>query len=223
MARSYFRKAKDFERRTTPPKDPRLFGAKCDSCPLKGSTPVWGDGTYRRSLALIGEAPGREEVSAGMPFIGKSGQYVEALLAAKNLTRSDVWLDNAILCFPDGGDLKVFLQVARKKHKVSAYDEPFMSPIDCCRPRLFRVLGIPQCRKCGKWLKVPEGKLRCTCKHPTVVKVSEPGAKARTMEPPAAALAFGNSALESLTGDGGIKAKQLYWFTGSGKSAENDE
>lgn len=216
MSRSYYRKAKDFERKTKVPPDPRLAGAKCDVCPLQGRQPVWGDGDIERTLAIIGEAPGREEVNAGLPFIGRSGLYVENLLKEQGFTRNEVWLDNAVLCMPDGGDMKAFLQHARKEHTTEQEKRPankqqeFRSPIDCCRPRLFKLLGIPRCSTCGLWGKVPKGPLRCTCKKKDRKWVTVAGHLQ-----PKAVVALGNSALEALTGHGGIRAKQLYRFGGT--------
>lgn len=208
MGKTYYRKSVEFTRRTKAPRDPRLWGAKCDICPLKNSKPVWGDGDTGRSLAIIGESPSREDVSAEMPFIGRPGQYVENLLEQQGVQRSAVWLDNAVMCFPDGGDMKAFLQLARKQHK-EASEEEFHSPVDCCRPRLLRALGIPRCSACGLWANMPEGPLRCVC-PPTKRKwVHVDGRK-----PPKVTLVLGNSALEALTGHGGIKAKQLYTFGG---------
>jgi uracil-DNA glycosylase len=208
MSRAYFRKVAEFPRQYTRlPKSPRLLGALCDRCPLNGSTPVWGDGSTVRDLAIVGEAPGREEVNAGLPFIGRSGTYVENLLARHGLTRADVWIDNALLCFPEGGDLKAFLQRSRKAAKDEGRE--VLSPVECCRPRLFFMLGIPRCRTCGLWDGVPEA-LQCRCPKGTRALVKPQG-----FTRPKAVLALGNSALESLTGHGGIKAKQLYRFGGS--------
>lgn len=215
MGRTYFRKAKDFHRTVKPPNDPRLSGALCDACPLRNSQPVWGDGDVERTMAIVGEAPGKEEVHVGVPFIGRSGQYVENVLAIHQMTRNEVWLDNAVLCFPDGGDMKAFLQRAKKAHDKAQEKLPadkqtdFKSPIDCCRPRLFRWLGIPRCTTCGLWAKVPKGPLRCTC-APTKRK----WVTVKSVVQPKVILTLGNSALEALTGHGGIKSKQLYTLGG---------
>lgn len=209
--RAYYRKASDFERQDArlPSVDPRHYGADCDNCPLNGQKPVWGDGNRSRVLALVGEAPGRDEEAAGMPFVGKSGQYLETVLELNGERRSNVWLDNAVMCFPPGGDMKAFLQQARKEAESAG--RAFKSPIDCCRPRLFRVLGIPRCATCGKWdgrEVVPA--LACACQgaQRRLIRVQD-------RSPPRVVVALGNSALESLTGHGGIKEKQLYRFEGN--------
>lgn len=223
MSKAYFKKKRLDSDRQRPAIDPRLMGARCDICPLKGAKPVHGEGPMSPALAIVGEAPGRQEEEAGLPFIGKSGQYVENLLQVHGLTRQEVLLDNAIACFPPGGDLKVFIQVAKKELKTQreavlkdplADDEEkkeaktlkLENPVDCCRPRLMMSLGIPRCKRCGGWKLLPTHPFNCSCgRSAQWIHV-----KGRT--PPKAVVVAGNSALLSLTGHDGIMAKQLYTF-----------
>lgn len=207
---AYFRKLKA-DRQREAPKDPRMWGAKCDSCPLKGRTPVWGDGPEQPTLAIVGDSPGREDETAGIPFLGRPGQYVEGLLGKLGLNRKEVLLDNAVLCMPDGGDMKTFLSVAKKAFKAEQQEgkrekaAKFESPIDCCRPRLMFSLGVPRCSTCGGWDLRPEHPKRCNCHKPRWVKVKD-------RAPAQAVVAAGNAALESLEGHGGVMAKQAYVF-----------
>jgi uracil-DNA glycosylase family 4 len=48
---------------------------------------VFADGNPRARLMVIGEAPGREEDRAGLPFVGRSGQLLDRMLAAIGLSR----------------------------------------------------------------------------------------------------------------------------------------
>lgn len=211
---SYARK-RTADRQRVAPDSPTLWGAECASCPLKGRKPVWGDGPEAPVLAIVGEAPGRDEEAAGVPLVGKSGQYVEGLLSKLGISRKDVLLDNAVMCMPDGGDMKAFLAVEKKAFKAAekekkqadkAYKEKaFKSPIDCCRPRLMMSLGIPRCAGCGGWDLAPEHPKRCTCHKPKWVRV-------KGRPPVTAVVTAGNAALESLEGHGGIMSKQLYAF-----------
>lgn len=198
MRRAYGRKA--ITRATAAPKHPRDWGARCDVCPLKGSKPVYGDGNRRASLAIIGEAPGREEVQVGIPFVGASGNYLENLLGRLEVSRTEVWVDNAIACFPPGGDLDAYLQRAKKEGKEAKLE--WHHPVDCCRPRLFRALGIPPCKLCGKWLSGPDA-LVCRCPKPLPVTWSH------HPEVPSV-VAAGNAALRSLLGVTGITERRGY-------------
>jgi uracil-DNA glycosylase len=48
---------------------------------------VFADGNPRARVMVIGEAPGREEDIAGLPFVGRSGQLLDRMLAAIGLSR----------------------------------------------------------------------------------------------------------------------------------------
>jgi DNA polymerase len=48
---------------------------------------VFADGNPAARLMVIGEAPGREEDRAGLPFVGPSGQLLDRMLAAIGLAR----------------------------------------------------------------------------------------------------------------------------------------
>ena len=48
---------------------------------------VFADGDPRARVMVIGEAPGREEDRAGLPFVGRSGQLLDRMLAAIGLSR----------------------------------------------------------------------------------------------------------------------------------------
>ena len=48
---------------------------------------VFADGDPAARLMVIGEAPGRDEDRAGLPFVGRSGQLLDRMLAAIGLSR----------------------------------------------------------------------------------------------------------------------------------------
>ena len=48
---------------------------------------VFADGNPAARLMVIGEAPGRDEDRAGLPFVGRSGQLLDRMLAAIGLAR----------------------------------------------------------------------------------------------------------------------------------------
>lgn len=49
---------------------------------------------------LIGEAPGYYEDIKGLPFVGRSGKFLDDLLASIKLTRMQVWICNTLCCRP---------------------------------------------------------------------------------------------------------------------------
>lgn len=60
-----------------------------EGCSLKQGARnlVFADGDPRARVMVIGEAPGREEDREGLPFVGRSGQLLDRMLAAIGLSR----------------------------------------------------------------------------------------------------------------------------------------
>jgi uracil-DNA glycosylase family 4 len=75
-----------------------------DGCGLKGSASrlVFADGTPGSKLMLVGEAPGAEEDKQGLPFVGRSGQLLDRMLAAIGLDRTKVYIANIVPWRPPG-------------------------------------------------------------------------------------------------------------------------
>jgi uracil-DNA glycosylase family 4 len=70
-----------------------------DGCSLKGSATntVFADGTPKHHIMLIGEAPGRDEDLAGLPFVGRAGKLLDKMLASIGLDRkSNVYITNVL-------------------------------------------------------------------------------------------------------------------------------
>jgi len=57
---------------------------------------VMGDGNLNADIVFIGEAPGKKEDEQGVPFIGASGKFLNEMLAAADLDRSDVYITNIV-------------------------------------------------------------------------------------------------------------------------------
>ena len=60
-----------------------------DLCDLKqgARTTVFADGNPAARVLILGEAPGREEDQAGLPFVGRAGQLLDRMFAAIGLSR----------------------------------------------------------------------------------------------------------------------------------------
>lgn len=61
-----------------------------EGCPLKlgARNTVFADGNPAAKVMFIGEAPGRDEDREGKPFVGRSGQLLDRMLAAIGLDRA---------------------------------------------------------------------------------------------------------------------------------------
>ncbi len=75
-----------------------------DGCNLKftARSTVFADGNPDSRLMLIGEAPGRDEDAQGLPFVGRSGQLLDRMLAAIDLDRTQVYISNVLPWRPPG-------------------------------------------------------------------------------------------------------------------------
>jgi uracil-DNA glycosylase family 4 len=60
-----------------------------DACPLKlgARNTVFADGDPAARVMIVGEAPGRDEDIQGKPFVGRSGQLLDRMLACIGLDR----------------------------------------------------------------------------------------------------------------------------------------
>jgi len=75
-----------------------------DGCNLKFTAKnlVFADGNPEADLMLVGEAPGRDEDLQGLPFVGRSGQLLDRMLAAIGRDRGSAYITNVIPWRPPG-------------------------------------------------------------------------------------------------------------------------
>ena len=77
--------------------------AGCTRCPLAATRTqvVFGVGDPEADLMFVGEAPGRDEDLQGVPFVGRSGQLLDRLLAEEvGIGREAVYIANVVKCRP---------------------------------------------------------------------------------------------------------------------------
>jgi uracil-DNA glycosylase len=77
----------------------------CTRCPLAKdrTTVVFGEGDPNADLMIVGEGPGRDEDLQGRPFVGRSGQLLDRLLAEEaDMRRDQVYIANVVKCRPPG-------------------------------------------------------------------------------------------------------------------------
>lgn len=83
----------------------RSLADACRACPM-GSTRqhmVFAEEGREARFVIVGEAPGGEEDFQGIPFVGKSGQLLTAMLNVLGIERrKDVTILNVLKCRPPG-------------------------------------------------------------------------------------------------------------------------
>jgi uracil-DNA glycosylase len=82
----------------------RAIMDRFEGCALRNTAKqlVFADGEPQASLMFVGEAPGRDEDLAGLPFVGRSGKLLDCMLAAIGLARNSVYIANIIPWRPPG-------------------------------------------------------------------------------------------------------------------------
>jgi DNA polymerase len=74
----------------------------CNACELAQNCTrkVPGVGDRQADLLIVGEGPGHDEDIRGEPFVGRSGQLLDRMLAAIGFTREQVYITNIVKCRP---------------------------------------------------------------------------------------------------------------------------
>ncbi|MEW5896683.1 MAG: uracil-DNA glycosylase [Nanoarchaeota archaeon] len=75
---------------------------KCTSCSLwkTRTLAVPGEGPSQAKIMFVGEAPGAEEDRQGLPFVGRSGKFLDEMLILAGIGRKDVFITGAVKCHP---------------------------------------------------------------------------------------------------------------------------
>lgn len=61
---------------------------------------VFADGDPTARLMFVGEGPGADEDTHGLPFVGRAGQLLNNMINAMGLQRSQVYIANVVKCRP---------------------------------------------------------------------------------------------------------------------------
>jgi uracil-DNA glycosylase len=74
----------------------------CQRCKLwtTRTNIVFGEGSAKAELMIVGEAPGADEDASGRPFVGRAGQLLTKMIEAIQLKREDVYIANILKSRP---------------------------------------------------------------------------------------------------------------------------
>ena len=118
--------------------------AECTKCRLAAGrkTVVFGMGDPTSKLMFIGEGPGAEEDWQGLPFVGRSGQLLDRLIAEElGTTRAHCYVCNTVKCRPpENRD--------PKPDELDACRPYLQAQLDLIRPAVVITLG----RFAAQWL-----------------------------------------------------------------------
>lgn len=101
--------------------------ASFDGCGLKktAKSTVFSDGITPSRVMIVGEAPGQDEDRTGKPFVGRSGQLLDAMMSAIGLSRAEnMYIANVIAWRPPGNRA------------------PSLDELDMCKPFIRRQIEL---------------------------------------------------------------------------------
>src|SRR5438270_3008128 len=99
----------------------------CRACDLheRATQTVFGEGSARATVMLVGEQPGDREDVEGRPFVGPAGRFLDGALEAAGIDRNKVYVTNVV---------KHFKWVPRGKRRI--HQSPNRAEVGACRPWL---------------------------------------------------------------------------------------
>jgi uracil-DNA glycosylase len=103
----------------------RAAAAHCQACDLwkRGTQTVFGEGSVKPRVILVGEQPGDQEDIQGRPFVGPAGKILDKALAEAGIDRREVYVTNAV---------KHFKWEPRGKRRI--HKKPNSIEITACKP-----------------------------------------------------------------------------------------
>jgi uracil-DNA glycosylase len=96
--------ARELARSAASLEDLRALLDSFEGCGLRKTAKqlVFSAGNPQARVMFVGEAPGREEDLEGLPFVGRSGQLLDRIMAAIGLDRSSAYIANVVPWRPPG-------------------------------------------------------------------------------------------------------------------------
>jgi DNA polymerase len=125
---------------------------------------VFGDGDASARLVFVGEAPGADEDRLGVPFVGRSGEKLNQMIAGMGLSRQQVYICNVLKTRPPNNATPTTSEAER----CAPY---LLEQLSIIGPEAIVTLGLPAVRTLlqtdtamgrmrGKWaeLRLPDGR-----------------------------------------------------------------
>jgi uracil-DNA glycosylase len=111
----------------------REAAAGCRACPLwkTGTQTVFGEGSPKAEIVLVGEQPGDQEDLSGRPFVGPAGRLLDGALEEAGIDRKLAYVTNVV---------KHFKWQPRGKRRI--HQKPNAAEIAACRPWLDAELAL---------------------------------------------------------------------------------
>jgi DNA polymerase len=155
----------------------------CVACPELAASRtrvVPGQRPPGADVLLVGEAPGAQEDETGVPFVGRSGQLLDGLLADAGLRREQVAVANVLKCRPPANRKPRRAEVARCR--------PWLErQLDLVDPVVVVALG----GTAAEWFFGPGARIAVLREQGRLAPLSHQGRRLLVTYHPSAAIRFG--------------------------------
>ena len=104
---------------------------------------VFGYGDPGSQIVLIGEAPGKNEVLQGRPFVGQAGKNLDEFIKILDIKKSDLYITNVVKMRP----YKINMQTGRESNRtptqkeIEIFTSFLIRELEIVRPELIVALG----------------------------------------------------------------------------------
>jgi DNA polymerase len=121
----------------------RNAAAGCQACDLwrTGTQTVFGEGSERAYVMLVGEQPGDQEDLSGKPFVGPAGKLLDRALEEAGIDRKRVYVTNIVKHFKWTGRGKRRIHEKPNQTEITACRPWIQAEVEVLRPRLIVCLG----------------------------------------------------------------------------------
>jgi DNA polymerase len=121
----------------------REAAASCRACELwkTGTQTVFGEGSRRARVMLVGEQPGHREDLEGHPFVGPAGGVLDRALEAAGIDRGKTYVTNVVKHFKWEPRGKVRLHKKPNSKEIAACRPWLEAEIELVKPRVLVALG----------------------------------------------------------------------------------
>src|SRR6185295_13681984 len=115
----------------------------CRACPLwaHATQTVFGAGSPRAEVMLVGEQPGDEEDRKGQPFVDPAGRLLDRALEAAGIDRGKIYVTNAVKHFKWTPRGKRRLHKTPAQREIEACEQWLQGEIQALQPRVIVCLG----------------------------------------------------------------------------------
>ncbi|MHB1205899.1 MAG: UdgX family uracil-DNA binding protein [Rhodospirillaceae bacterium] len=171
----------------------RAAAAGCRACPLwKNATQtVFGAGSVRAEMVLVGEQPGDKEDQEGHPFVGPAGGILRKALHEAGIDPAEVYITNAVKHFKFERRGKRRIHEKPNGGEVRACQPWFKREMELIEPKVVVLLGAtaglsvlgkttPIAKNRGKAIPLAEGGDAFVTVHPSyLLRIPDKESKAQ--------------------------------------------